>query len=94
MTTQELINCYCDPGTRMSGKKIPIKAVVDDALRTVLFTMQRLEGSQGTHQESRAHLLYTIEAMETTVFNWAEALLLVFKDQLTKFRQGELKQFG
>ena len=39
-------------------------------------------------------MLYAIEDMEPTVFNWAEELLAVFKDQLTKCRQGELKQFG
>ena len=38
--------------------------------------------------------MYTLEAMAPTVFNWAEALLPIFKDQLTKCRQGELKQFG
>ena len=94
ITTQELINRHCIPGTRTLGKKIPIKAVVDGPLRTVLFTMQRVAGSQGVHQESRAHMVYAIEAMEPTVFNWVEALLPVFKDQLTKCWQGELKQFG
>ena len=39
-------------------------------------------------------MLYAIEAMESMVFNWVEAILLIFKDQLTKCRQGELKQFG
>ena len=39
VTTQEMIHCYCVQGTKMLGKNIPIKAVVDDALRTVLFTM-------------------------------------------------------
>ena len=39
-------------------------------------------------------MLYALEAMAPTVFNWAEALLPIFKDQLTKCRQGELKQFG
>ena len=38
-------------------------------------------------------MLYVIEAMEPTIFNWAEALIPVFKDQLTKCRQGELKPF-
>ena len=84
MTTQEMIDRYCLPGTRTSGKKIPIKAVRDDLLHTILFTMKRLAGSQGPHQESRAHMLYAKEAMEPTVFNWAKDLLLVFKDQLTK----------
>ena len=49
ITTQELINRHCIPGTRTSGKKIPIKAVMDGPLQTVLFTMQRVVGIQGVH---------------------------------------------
>ena len=94
MTTQELIDRHCLLGTKISGKKIPIKAVKDVPLHTTLFTMQRLSGSQGDHQESQAHFIYSLEAMVPTVFNWAKALLPVFKDQLTKCRQGELKQCG
>ena len=46
VTTQKLINCHCIPGTRTYGKKVPIKAVVDNPLRTFLFSMQRLAGNQ------------------------------------------------
>ena len=71
----------------MSGKKIPVKAMRDLSLRTVLFTMQRVVGSQWPHQASQAHMLYSLEAMAPTVFNWVEALFPVFKDRLTKCRQ-------
>ena len=79
---------------RTSGKKIPIRVVMDGPLWTVLFSMHRVVGSQGVHHASRAHMLYAIEAMAPMVFNWVEAMLSIFKDQLTKCRQGELKQFG
>ena len=49
ITAQELIDRHCIPGTRTWGKKIPIKAVVDGPLWTMLFTMQRVVGSQGVH---------------------------------------------
>ena len=39
ITIQELIDRHCIPGTRTYLKKIPIKAVVDGPLQTVLFTM-------------------------------------------------------
>ena len=65
----------------------------DKALQIVFFTMQRVVGIQDVHQASRAHMMYAIEAMAPMVFNWVEALLPIFKDQLTKCRQGELKQF-
>ena len=39
ITTRELIDHHCAPGTGTSGKNIPIKAVTDRSLRTILFTM-------------------------------------------------------
>ena len=94
ITTRELIDWHCVPGIGTSRKKIPIRAVTDKALQIFLFTMQRVAGSQGMHKDSRAHMLYALEAMAPMVFNWVEALLPIFKDQLTKCQQGKLKQFG
>ena len=78
----------------MSGNKIPIKEVMDLPLWTMLFTMQRVVGIEGAHQYSWEHMLYSLEAMAHTVFNWAEALFTMFKDHLTECQQGEMKQFG
>ena len=91
---RELIDRQYALGTRTSGKKIPIRVVTDGPLRIILFTMHRVFRSQGVHQDSREHMLYAIEALEPMVFNWVESMLPIFKDQLTKCRQGELKQFG
>ena len=91
ITTQELIHRHCIPGTRTSGKKIPIREMMDGPLWNILFTMQRVTRSQVVHQDSRVHMLYSIESMEPTVFNWLESILPIFKDQLTKCRQGQLK---
>ena len=78
----------------MLGKKIPIKAIRDIPLQTILFTMHRVAGSQGPHQASQEHLFYALEVMAPTVYNWVDALLPVFKDQLMKCQKGEMKQFG
>ena len=94
VTTQGLIDQYCFPGSQMSGKNIPMKGVMGLSLRTVLFTRKRIFGSQGAHQECRSHMLYALEAMAPTVFNSVEALLVTFKEQLTKCHQGELNFFG
>ena len=39
-------------------------------------------------------MIYAIEAMEPTIFNWVEEFLVTLKEQLTKCRWGELKKFG
>ena len=53
--------------------------MVDGPVRIVWFTMERVAGSQGVHQASKVHILYTIGAMVPIVFNWAQALLPVFR---------------
>ena len=45
ITTRELIDRHSALGIGTSGKKIPIRAVMDRALWTVLFTMQRVARS-------------------------------------------------
>ena len=69
ITTRELIDRYCAPGMGTSRKKIPIRAVTDRPLWTILFTMQRVDGIQGVHQASREHMLYAIESMAPIVLN-------------------------
>ena len=78
----------------MCGKKIPIKDVMDLPRHTVLFTMQCILGSQGAYQASHAHILYALEAMAPTIFNWVEALLVTLKEHQNKCQRGEMKQFG
>ena len=39
ITSQEIIDRHCAPGMRTSGKKIPIRAVTNEPLQTILFTM-------------------------------------------------------
>ena len=50
------------------------------AHRSTLCTKYRYIGEENPHQDSRAHMLYALEAMEPMMFNWAEALLPIFKD--------------
>ena len=52
ITTQELIDHHCIPGTRKSEKKILINAMMDGPLQTMFFTMKRVVGSQGVHWAS------------------------------------------
>ena len=69
ITTRELIDRHYVPRTGTSGNKNPIRAVTDRDLWIVLFTMHRVAGSQGVHQASREHMLYSLEAMAPMVFN-------------------------
>ena len=70
----------------MSRKNIPIKEVMELPLWIVICTIHWVGGSQGDHQDSQSHMLYTLEDMAPTTYNWVKDLLSVFKEQLTKFR--------
>ena len=69
ITAESLISQYYMYGTQMSGKKIPIKDVMDIPLRPVSFTIQRVEGSHASHQDSWEHMLYSLLCMAPIVFN-------------------------
>ena len=87
----DLINEYLSVGTHSVGGKIHIKHTVDRPLRTIGFTIKKVEGSRSAHMSTWAHMLYAVECMSPTIFKWSEGLLVSLKDQLTKCQRGELK---
>jgi hypothetical protein len=90
----EYCNQYCVPEAERKKGKVVIWGVTDLTLRTILFTITRMDGSFAPHMALQSYFQYAIECTEPRVFNWADAVLRSIKRQLTKCRQGELKQFG
>lgn len=66
----------------------------DLVLRAVLFMITWEEGSQAQHEVSKNHLRLALDCLNPTIFNWAEAVTLSMKWQLTNCRHGRTKQFG
>ena len=71
-----------------------IKHTVDRPLRTIALTIEKVAVSSASHQTSRPYILYELECMAPSIFNWTEGLLVSLKDQITKCWRGEIKQFG
>jgi hypothetical protein len=90
----EYCNLYCVPEAKIKKGKVAIWGVQDLTLHTILFTIARMAGSSAPHMELHSYFQYAIECTEPQVFNWADVVLRSIKKQLTKCRQGELKQFG
>ena len=59
---------------------------MDRPLRAIAFTIEKVEGSKDSHQMTRAHMLYVLECMDPTIFNWSEGILVSVKDRLKKWR--------
>jgi hypothetical protein len=51
-------------------------------------------GSASPHMALQSYFQYAIECTEPRVFNWCDGLLRSMKSQLTKSKNGDLKQFG
>ena len=49
MTIDGLIDEHNVIGSRSQGGKIPIKHIIDRALRIVAFTIEKVEGSKDSH---------------------------------------------
>ena len=60
----------------------------------VVYIIGKLAGTRSAHLTMRSHMLYAIECMAPTVFNWCEGMLASLKEQLNKCKRGTLKLFG
>ena len=75
-TVRDYIMQYCYPGAEPSKYgKINMQDVRDFPLRTILFTISKLAGTVTLHVANRLYMQYALECMETTIFNWYEAVL-------------------
>ena len=94
----ELVDSYirdlCIEGTRRQGRTLPIQHMTNIPLRTILYTVTRIAGSTSTHLASKSQVLTSIRATKEVVFDWCSGLLANLKDQLTRYREGQQKQFG
>jgi hypothetical protein len=90
----EYCNQYCVPEVERKKRKVAIWGVTDLNLRTILFTISRMVGSYALHMALQIYFQYAIECTKPRVFNWVDTVLRSIKRQLTKYKRGELKQFG
>ena len=60
----------------------------------VLHTITGAAGSQAPHKATKTQLILAVDCMAPTIYNWAEAVTINMKCQLTKCKKTKLKQFG
>jgi hypothetical protein len=90
----EYIRRHCEPDAEKHKGKVAIRGVRDLTLRTILFTIARMAGSASPHMALQSDFQYAIECLEPRVFNWCDGVLRSMKTQLTKSKNGGLKQFS
>lgn len=57
----------------------------------LLLTINRGAGSQAEHETNKSNFIYVIDCRAPTIFNWAEAMKMNIKRQLSKAKAGNLK---
>ena len=87
----DLIEQYCTLGTKSQSGKLRIQSIVDCPLRTIVYTIGKVTETRYANLTTRSHMLYALECMEPTMFNWCEGMLVSLKNQLDKCKRGMLK---
>ena len=90
----EYIHRHCEPKAERNKGKVAIRGVQDLTLRTILFNIAWMARSASPHMDLQSYFQYSIECTEPRVFNWCDGMLRSMKTQLTKSKNGDLKQFG
>ena len=84
---------HCPKALKFKSGKIAISIVRDLTLRVLLLTINKVVRSQVVHETNKLKFLYAIDCTTPMIFNWAEAMKINIKRQLTKAKVGNLKQF-
>jgi len=93
LSIEDYVQIYCPRHPKKVGSQISIAHVESLALRIILFTIARVNGSSSLHQASRLNMSVAVDCLNT-VFDWCTPLLANLKSQLTSIRRGQTKNFG
>ena len=84
ISLDDIIDRYCALGTHAQSRKLHIQHIADRPLRMVVYTIEKVSRTRSAHLTTREHMMYSLECMDPTVFNWCEGMLVSLKDQLNK----------
>ena len=82
---------FCNDQTKDKG--IDIKTISRPELKVISFTVTRLFRSAALHMATGSQMWMAVDCFRGTVFNWCEAVLTNVKGQLTREKNGKLKNF-
>ena len=63
-------------------------------MRMIVYTIGKVVRTRSAHLTTRSRMLYALECMDSTVFNWSEGMLVILKKQLNKCNRGTLNKFS
>ena len=75
-------------------KRIDVKTISHPKLKVTTFTVTRLCGSTTLHLATGSQMCMAVDYFRGTIFNWCDAVFANVKGQLTRAKNGQLKNFG
>ena len=93
-TVDTYVREYYHRGSQKVRRKLPISQVVSLPLRTILYTVTCIARSTTPHLATKGQMHYALISMDGVVYNWCMGLLVSMKDQFTRCKRGQQKQFG
>ena len=75
----DIIDQHCALGIEAQSSKLKIHSIVNLPLRTMLYTIGKMTGTRSSHLTTRSYMLYTLQCMHPTIFNWCESMLVCLK---------------
>jgi hypothetical protein len=94
MNIEEYIDAHCIAGTDKFRSQLPIQAINNLSLKIVFLVLTRIIGSTSLHEASRPLMLYFVECLRPTVYDWCTSLLANMKNQLIEHKHGDKRNFG
>ena len=85
---------YLTQHSQLKDGRIDINTIEWLDLKIIAFTVTILCGNMAPHVATKAQMKMDIECFEGTIFNWCEGVLVNMKGQLTRAKNGKLKNFG
>ena len=75
LTIDEYIAVYCYPHKKKVGSQVPTNSIQVLGLKAILLTLGRIASSTSLHQASQPLMLYAVECMRPTIYDWSTTLL-------------------
>ena len=76
------------------GIQILTDAIQNLRLNSILLALGRKTGLASIHQDSRPLMVYAVEYMCPTIYDWSSSLLSNMKYKLTESKMGWVRNFG
>ena len=85
---------YCVQDTEKVRSQIPTNAIQNLELKAILLALGWIAGLEFLHQASRPMILYVVECICPTIYDWSTSLLRNMKQNLTYCKMGRVRKFG